>query len=76
MACASIQCKITNGINSNLICLYLSVYIQATRVDKIFKDYFYKNETRQDLTKLYNNRLIKNEYMINKINRYLAQLAS
>lgn len=52
MACASVQCKITNRIDLNLICLCLSVsiqHVQATRLIYSVSNVFAKTNWKRNI---------------------------
>lgn len=52
MACASVQCKITNRIDLNLICLCLSVsiqHVQATRLIYSVSNVFAKTNLKRNI---------------------------
>lgn len=64
MACASVQCKITNRIDLNLICLCLSVsiqHVQATRLIYSVSNVFAKTNLKEIFSLLcvkYNSNLL------------------
>lgn len=61
MACASVQCKITNRIDLNLICLCLSVsiqHVQATRLIYSVRNVFAKTNF-QEVFSLYLSNIIQ-----------------
>lgn len=61
MACASIQCKITNRIDLNLICLCLSVaiqHVQATRLIYSVRNVFAKTNL-QEVFSIYMSNIIQ-----------------